>query len=56
MIATAEEMELAKVPLEHRGYCAHLYIDWRRCMKNHKWTPSNCNAELGLYHNCRHDE
>ena len=56
MIATVEEMDAAQVPLRHRGYCAHLYIDWRKCMQHHYWMPSKCKGLESRYDHCEHDE
>merc|ERR1712137_1259526 len=35
MIATEDEMVKAKVPLKHRDYCAHYYINFLKC--NRPW-------------------
>merc|ERR1712137_1536957 len=34
MIATEDEMVKAKVPLKHRDYCAHYYINFLKCNRD----------------------
>lgn len=56
MLATKEELESAKVPLEERGYCAHLALKLRACRRD-KWPfPVFCTHEQHAFLNCKYDE
>ena len=56
MIATQEEMESAKLPLEDRDYCAHLLIKYRACRADKAPWLYKCEHEKHEYLNCQYQE
>ena len=59
MVATQEEMDAARLPLEKRDYCAHLYLDWLRCRDNvDPWFGyfTKCKHLKHVYENCQFDD
>ncbi|XP_071121512.1 NADH dehydrogenase [ubiquinone] 1 beta subcomplex subunit 7-like [Mytilus edulis] len=56
MMVSAEDMDVAKVPLRHRGYCAHLYIEWRKCMQDHFFMTSKCGHPKHDFENCEFED
>lgn len=56
MVATQTEMELAKVPLDRRDFCAHKWIDFEVCKRdNFPWFVL-CEHERHEYRSCLADE
>lgn len=56
MIATQEEMERAKMPLEERDYCAHKKIEYLQC-RNEKWPLAyRCAHEKHAVDFCLYEE
>ncbi|XP_052862378.1 NADH dehydrogenase [ubiquinone] 1 beta subcomplex subunit 7 [Anopheles cruzii] len=56
MIATEEEMEAAKLPLENRDYCAHKLIQYRACRADVWPWAYKCAHEKHEYLNCEYDD
>ncbi|XP_068205824.1 NADH dehydrogenase [ubiquinone] 1 beta subcomplex subunit 7 isoform X2 [Palaemon carinicauda] len=56
MIATKEEMDSAKIPLENRDYCAHILIKHMAC-RDKVWPLTyKCAHEKHEYLNCQYDD
>lgn len=55
MIATNEEMEAARVPVNYRDYCAHHFIKWQNCLRS-KFLHWNCHHEELDWEKCEHYE
>ena len=57
MIATEDEMVKAKVPLKHRDYCAHYYINFLKCNRDRGaldfWA---CDHEKHDWEHCQYDD
>ncbi|KAK7070480.1 NADH dehydrogenase 1 beta subcomplex subunit 7 ndufb7, partial [Halocaridina rubra] len=56
MIATKEEMESAKLPLEDRDYCAHYLIKHMTCRKEVFPLVYKCAHEKHEFLNCQYEE
>lgn len=56
MIATTEEMESAKLPLEDRDYCAHILLKYQSCRADHFPFVFKCHYEKHDFLNCEYDE
>jgi len=56
MIATPEELESAKVPLEHRDYCAHKFIAFAKCRKDKFPLVYRCAHERHDWEVCQVDD
>ncbi|XP_058463882.1 NADH dehydrogenase [ubiquinone] 1 beta subcomplex subunit 7 [Malaya genurostris] len=56
MIATEQEMEAAKVPLENRDYCAHKLIAHMACRADVWPFAYKCAHEKHDYLNCQHED
>ncbi|CAI9590897.1 unnamed protein product [Staurois parvus] len=54
MVATQEEMNLAKLPLAHRDYCAHLLIKLMKCKRDMGLNIFGCMDERHEYDYCQH--
>ena len=52
MIATQKEMADANIPLVFRDYCAHLYIQLRKCRYETKLMPWACKHERHEWDEC----
>merc|ERR1712168_1260925 len=54
MVATQEEMIANRVPLEHRDFCAHLFIPLNHCRRNSGWLlPWSCKEEKAEWDECQ---
>lgn len=56
MIATQEEMESAKIPLEHRDYCAHKLIAYQGCRSETFPFLYKCAHERHEYLTCEYED
>lgn len=56
MQVTEEEMAEAKVPLNLRDYCAHLFIPLMICRKDNYYLPWKCKHEKHLWDECEYQE
>ncbi|XP_070563178.1 NADH dehydrogenase [ubiquinone] 1 beta subcomplex subunit 7-like [Ptychodera flava] len=56
MVATQEEMNKARVPLEKRDYCAHLYMALMKCRRDTYPWFNNCKHEKHEYEQCEYDD
>lgn len=56
MIATQEQMESAKLPMENRDYCAHLALKLLQCRKEVWPWAYQCTPEKHEYLNCQYEE
>ena len=56
MQVTAEEMAEAKVPLNLRDYCAHLFIPLMKCRKDNYYLPWKCKKEKHTWEECQFQE
>lgn len=56
MQVTEEEMADAKVPLNLRDYCAHLFIPLTICKKDNYYVPWKCKKEQHLWDDCQFQE
>eukprot|EP00731_Ephydatia_muelleri_P017976 Em0011g16a len=53
MQVTQEEMAKAKVPINLRDYCAHLFIPLMHCRKENYYVPWKCKAEKHAWEECQ---
>lgn len=56
MIATPEQMESAKIPIQDRDYCAHLLLNFRKCRKDNWPFAVKCEHEKHEYLHCQHHD
>ncbi|XP_077498444.1 NADH dehydrogenase (ubiquinone) B18 subunit [Amblyomma americanum] len=56
MVATAVEMESAKIPPELRNFCAHKLIEMRACMKAKFPFVTACGHARHEYAACMHED
>lgn len=56
MIATEEEMQSAKLPLEDRDYCAHKLLQYRACRADVWPFAYKCGHERHEYLHCEYEE
>lgn len=56
MVATYEEMESAKLPMEDRDYCAHLLIKHMACRQEVWPLAYKCAHEKHEFLNCQYDD
>lgn len=56
MVATTEEMESAKLPLEDRDYCAHVLLKYRACRADHFPFVFKCHYERHDFLHCQYEE
>uniref|UniRef100_A0A7R9PM81 NADH dehydrogenase [ubiquinone] 1 beta subcomplex subunit 7 n=1 Tax=Timema genevievae TaxID=629358 RepID=A0A7R9PM81_TIMGE len=56
MIATEEQMQSAKLPLEARGYCAHKLLEYQSCRADVWPWAAKCHHERHNYLNCEYEE
>lgn len=56
MIATPEEMESAKLPIENRDYCAHLALKLLQCRREVWPWAYKCAPEKHEYLDCQFEE
>ncbi|XP_067007993.1 NADH dehydrogenase [ubiquinone] 1 beta subcomplex subunit 7 [Anabrus simplex] len=56
MIATQEEMESAKLPLEDRDYCAHKLLKYRACRADVWPWLYKCHHEKHDYLHCEYED
>ncbi len=56
MQVTEEEMAEARVPLNLRDYCAHLYIPLMKCRLDNYYIPWKCKKEKHTYEDCQYQE
>lgn len=52
MQVTREDLRKARVPLNRRDYCAHLYIDLEKCRQQTYRMPWKCEGEQHNYDYC----
>ena len=53
---TQQEMADAKVPINLRDYCAHLFIPLMKCRKEHYYLPWKCQREKHAWDDCEFQE
>ncbi|KAJ8887914.1 hypothetical protein PR048_007398 [Dryococelus australis] len=56
MIATQEEMESAKLPLQDRGYCAHKLLEYKACRADVAPWLYKCGHKKHEYLHCEYGE
>uniref|UniRef100_U5ESL6 NADH dehydrogenase [ubiquinone] 1 beta subcomplex subunit 7 n=1 Tax=Corethrella appendiculata TaxID=1370023 RepID=U5ESL6_9DIPT len=56
MIATEDEMESAKLPLQDRDYCAHLLLNYRSCCKDVWPWAFRCAHVKHEYLHCEYED
>ncbi|CAO1431231.1 unnamed protein product [Diamesa serratosioi] len=56
MIATEEEMQSAKLPLEDRDYCAHKLLQYRACRADVWPFAYKCGHERHEYLHCEYED
>ncbi|XP_071487641.1 NADH dehydrogenase [ubiquinone] 1 beta subcomplex subunit 7-like [Diadema antillarum] len=56
MVATQEEMNQARVPLDKRDYCAHLYIALMKCKNENFPNALKCNHVKHAYNHCEYED
>lgn len=56
MKVTQEEMAEAKVPINLRDYCAHLFIPLMECRKENYYLPWKCKKEKHAWDDCEFQE
>ena len=56
MKVTEEELAEAKVPLNLRDYCAHLFIPLMKCRKDNYYLPWKCQKEKHRWDECEFQE
>lgn len=53
MVATQEEMNEARLPIEYRDYCAHILIPFNQCRRETSYMPWKCQDLRHLYEKCQ---
>ncbi len=53
---TQQEMADAKVPINLRDYCAHLFIPLMKCRKENYYLPWKCQTEKHAWDECQFQE
>ncbi|XP_069692348.1 NADH dehydrogenase [ubiquinone] 1 beta subcomplex subunit 7 [Periplaneta americana] len=56
MIATQEEMESARLPLEDRDFCAHLLLKYRACRADRAPWLWQCEHQKHEYLHCEYED
>ena len=56
MVATQEEMNAARLPLDRRDYCAHFLIDYYKCRQYAFPRLNLCNGKKHDYDVCEFEE
>lgn len=56
MRVTQEEMAAAKIPLNLRDYCAHLFIPLTKCRVDNYYLPWKCKREKHAWEECEFQE
>ncbi len=56
MVATEEEMDLAKLEVHERDYCAHKLMDLRFCYKENAPFYWRCGHEKHVYGECQFED
>ncbi|CAM1321329.1 NDUFB7 (predicted) [Pycnogonum litorale] len=56
MIASEEDMRLARIPLKDRDYCAHMLLDYQRCRLKEFPLLYRCGHEKHEYSHCKYDD
>jgi len=56
MVATQEEMQLAKLDIGYRDFCAHLLIPLNQCRRAALYVPWKCGHERHEYEKCQYFE
>lgn len=56
MQVTQEEMAKARVPVNLRDYCAHLFIPLMHCRKENYYLPWKCKVEKHAWEECQFQE
>ncbi|XP_071799181.1 NADH dehydrogenase [ubiquinone] 1 beta subcomplex subunit 7-like [Asterias amurensis] len=56
MVATQQEMNNAQVPLQHRDYCAHLYIAFFQCKRDNFPNVFACKHAKHEYEQCEYGD
>ncbi|TRY74804.1 hypothetical protein TCAL_06393 [Tigriopus californicus] len=54
MVATVEEMDAAKIPPQNRDFCAHLLIEYKKCI--HLKPSVMCSHDLHNWDLCQYDQ
>ncbi|XP_006036541.1 NADH dehydrogenase [ubiquinone] 1 beta subcomplex subunit 7 [Alligator sinensis] len=54
MVATQEQMDAARLPLEQRDYCAHHLLRLMKCRRDYFPNPLACRAERHDWDYCEH--
>ena len=56
MYSLQEEMNLAKLDLGYRDFCAHLLIPLNSCRRESLFAPWKCGDERHAYEKCQYFE
>ncbi|CAH1243776.1 NADH dehydrogenase [ubiquinone] 1 beta subcomplex subunit 7-like [Branchiostoma lanceolatum] len=56
MVATQKEMADARVPMKLRDYCAHKYMAWMMCRRDHMPNIFACKHERHDWDQCEYDD
>ncbi|XP_060813338.1 NADH dehydrogenase [ubiquinone] 1 beta subcomplex subunit 7 [Bombus pascuorum] len=56
MPLSEEDMIAAKIPLDCRDYCAHLYLEYKRCFIKKFPFIILCAEEIQNYKECQHED
>ncbi|KDR19402.1 NADH dehydrogenase [ubiquinone] 1 beta subcomplex subunit 7 [Zootermopsis nevadensis] len=56
MVATLEEMESGKLPLEDRDFCAHILLKYRACRVDNAPWLWRCEHEKHEYLQCEYED
>ncbi|RWS29149.1 NADH dehydrogenase [ubiquinone] 1 beta subcomplex subunit 7-like protein [Leptotrombidium deliense] len=56
MIATPEELDSARVPSEHRDYCAHMYIKLMACRRDEAPFFGRCDHHHHAWLTCQYED
>ncbi|XP_055678264.1 NADH dehydrogenase [ubiquinone] 1 beta subcomplex subunit 7 [Lutzomyia longipalpis] len=56
MVATAAEMESAKLTAEERDYCAHVLLNYRACRREEWPWVYRCHHEKHAYLTCEYED
>ncbi|XP_784178.1 NADH dehydrogenase [ubiquinone] 1 beta subcomplex subunit 7 [Strongylocentrotus purpuratus] len=56
MVASQEEMNMARVPMDKRDFCAHFYIAFLKCRRDNFPNLLNCRHAKHEYDHCEYED
>ncbi|VEL06828.1 unnamed protein product [Protopolystoma xenopodis] len=52
-VLTLTPPEKGSFPLDHKGICTDLMLEWTKCMSKSQWCNEKCHIESAAYLHCR---